>query len=90
MIYLSNVTAGGRTVFTSTGVSVVPKPGSVLLWMNHRSDGSLDSRSYHTGCPVLGGNKWIANKWVKCGHILAVEIVGDVINIIIIKELFLV
>ncbi len=22
-------------------------------------------RSYHLGCPVGFGNKWIANKWVK-------------------------
>ena len=65
MIYLSKVTAGGHTVFTSNGLSVAPDLGSVLMWMNHRSDGSLDSRSYHTGCPVLVGNKWIANKWVK-------------------------
>ena len=62
MIYLSDVEAGGRTVFTSAAVSVAPRAGSVLLWMNHRSDGSLDSRSFHTGCPVLVGSKWIANK----------------------------
>ena len=30
-----------------------------------RSDGQADTRTYHTGCPVLAGNKWIANKWVK-------------------------
>jgi len=65
MIYLSDVVAGGRTVFTSNGLAVAPARGSVLFWLNHRSDGSLDSRSYHTGCPVLVGNKWIANKWVK-------------------------
>ena len=23
------------------------------------------SRIYHLGCPVLHGNKWISNKWVK-------------------------
>ena len=32
---------------------------------NLRSDGSLDSRTHHTGCPVVRGNKWIANKWIK-------------------------
>ena len=26
--------------------------------------GVLDSRNFHLGCPVVYGNKWIANKWV--------------------------
>ena len=25
----------------------------------------LVSRNHHMGCPVVRGNKWIANKWVK-------------------------
>ena len=24
-----------------------------------------DSRMAHLGCPVLYGNKWIVNKWIK-------------------------
>ena len=30
-----------------------------------RSDGSIDPRMDHQGCPVLYGNKWIANKWIR-------------------------
>ena len=65
MIYVSRVEAGGRTVFTGNNLAVSPERGSALFWLNHRSDGRADTRTYHTGCPVLRGNKWIANKWVK-------------------------
>lgn len=69
MIYLSDVEAGGRTVFTQTGVTVRPRTGNALFWFNLHSDGDsdgdYDSKVYHLGCPVAYGNKWIANKWVK-------------------------
>jgi prolyl 4-hydroxylase len=26
---------------------------------------SLDQASYHAGCPVLGGEKWLGTKWVR-------------------------
>ena len=62
MIWLSPVEEGGRTVFDGAGVTEVARPGSALVWWNLRSDGSLDSRNHHMGCPVIRGNKWIANK----------------------------
>ena len=65
MLWLTEVASGGRTVFAGAGLSVAPRPGAALVWWNLRSDGSLDSRNHHTGCPVSWGNKWIANKWVK-------------------------
>lgn len=55
MIYLSEV-EGGRTVFTSVGVSQEPRVGDAIFWFNIRSDGGFDTRSYHTGCPVIFGN----------------------------------
>merc|ERR1712172_384812 len=61
MIWLSPVEEGGRTVFDGAGVTEVARPGSALVWWNLRSDGSLDSRNHHMGCPVIRGNKWIAN-----------------------------
>ena len=66
MIWLSPVEEGGRTVFDGAGVTEVARPGSALVWWNLRSDGSLDSRNHHMGCPVIRGNKWIANK-VRAG-----------------------
>ncbi len=65
MIYMSSVEAGGHTVFPQSGISVQPVEGDALYWFNLGSHFTYDSRIYHLGCPVMYGNKWIANKWVK-------------------------
>ena len=56
---------GGRTVFTASKVSQPPVEGDAIFWFNIQSDGSFDSRAHHTGCPVVEGSKWIANKWIR-------------------------
>ena len=65
MIYLSNVSDGGNTVFPQAGLSIKPAMGSVLYWFTIHQDLSYDSRNLHLGCPTVFGNKWIANKWIK-------------------------
>ncbi len=40
------------------------RAGDALLFYNLRADGSLDPRAMHAGCPVLGGVKWTATKWL--------------------------
>ena len=65
MIYLSNVDAGGHTIFPQAGISVKPAQGSALFWFNVGPHSNYDSRIFHLGCPVKHGNKWISNKWVK-------------------------
>ncbi len=65
MYYLTDVELGGRTIFPHSGISVQPEKGSALYWFNFGPDYSIDSRVNHLGCPVLIGNKWIANKWIK-------------------------
>ena len=65
MVYLSSVKAGGHTVFPQAGISVKPEIGSALYWFNVGAKNNYDSRTRHLGCPVLFGNKWIANKWIK-------------------------
>ncbi len=65
MLYLTDVELGGRTIFPQIGLSVKPEKGSALYWFNGRPKYQMDSRVNHLGCPVLVGNKWIANKWVK-------------------------
>ena len=65
MMYLSDVGAGGHTVFPQIGVSVKPEAGKAVFWFNLHSNGDFDTRNFHLGCPVIHGNKWIANKWVK-------------------------
>lgn len=47
-----------------------PKKRSALIWYNHKLNnetgwfGDLDFRSYHGGCNVVKGSKWIANNWI--------------------------
>ena len=65
MLYLTSVEAGGYTVFPQAGIFVKPVAGTALFWFNSGPKSNYDSRMIHTGCPVLYGNKWIANKWVK-------------------------
>ena len=44
-----------------------PPSSSSSSWHSSPSltDGSTDSRMQHLGCPVLYGDKWIGNKWVR-------------------------
>ena len=65
MVYLSSVEAGGHTIFPQPGISVKPEYGTAVYWFNIGAQNNHDSRVRHLGCPVLYGNKWIANKWVK-------------------------
>ena len=65
MIYLNTVEAGGHTIFPQAGISVKPISGDALFWFNMSPSNKRDSRILHLGCPVLYGNKWIANKWIK-------------------------
>ena len=63
MIYLTSVEAGGSTIFPQPGISVKPVLGSALFWFNMGPQHHFDSRTFHMGCPVLYGNKWITTKW---------------------------
>ena len=68
MGYLSHVELGGATAFPNVGVSVAAERGSAVFWWNLLSNGMLDVRTVHGGCPVLVGSKWITNKWIRWKH----------------------
>ena len=68
MIFLSTVEAGGHTIFPLLGLTVPPREGSALFWHTVNSAGDSDQRMKHLGCPVVHGDKWIVNKWVKWHH----------------------
>ncbi|NWI26338.1 P4HA3 hydroxylase, partial [Sula dactylatra] len=64
MIYLSAVEAGGSTAFIYANFSVPVVKNAALFWWNLRRNGDGDEDTLHAGCPVLAGDKWVANKWI--------------------------
>ncbi|MGH0164168.1 UNVERIFIED_CONTAM: hypothetical protein FKN15_056026 [Acipenser sinensis] len=73
--YMSDVEAGGATVFTDFGAVVRPRKASIrktqkqfngtaVFWYNLFRSGEGDYRTKHAACPVLVGSKWVSNKWL--------------------------
>lgn len=61
---MSDVTKGGETVFPYVKVRVPARKGTAAFWYNLRSSGDDNYYTRHAACPVLLGNKWVANKWI--------------------------
>ncbi|XP_074618146.1 transmembrane prolyl 4-hydroxylase-like isoform X1 [Acropora palmata] len=65
--YLSNLSAH----CSKANLKIAPKRGTAIMWYNHVIDASsgwlssLDSMSYHGGCDVIKGHKWIVNNWIN-------------------------
>ncbi|XP_054650244.1 prolyl 4-hydroxylase subunit alpha-3 isoform X2 [Dunckerocampus dactyliophorus] len=64
MLYLSSVEAGGATAFIYANFSVPVVKNSAIFWWNLHRNGGGDDDTLHAGCPVLIGDKWVANKWI--------------------------
>ena len=60
----------GRCDGDGGGLAIAPKSGDAILFYNHHVGadgrlGELDALSFHGGCSVLSGEKWIANMWIE-------------------------
>jgi prolyl 4-hydroxylase len=65
MIYLNDVTKGGKTTFTNIKESITPKRGRAVAWYNTTENGIIDEQTMHQGSPVQEGEKWIVTKWFR-------------------------
>ena len=59
LIFLQKPERGGNFAMPLLGLSIVPTPGSLVIWHNTDQDGNMDQRSYHGGCRVFVGQKII-------------------------------
>lgn len=64
LYYISDVEAGGATVFTYAEAAVKPSKGDGLFWFNLKKSGDGDFSTRHAACPVLAGTKWVSNIWI--------------------------
>ena len=55
---MTDVEAGGFTVFPQIGVKLKPEKGACAVWYNLKASGEGDYSTRHAACPVLTGNKW--------------------------------
>ena len=66
MGWIKDTASGGGTSFMDKHFEgrVMPRKGSAAFWINLLSCHSKDYRTWHAGCPVLKGSKWVLNKWI--------------------------
>ena len=70
LVYLNDVIEGGGTGFDSLNeydneIIVEPKMGKMVVFNNVNDDGSLNRKSRHAGLPVIKGEKWAFNLWLR-------------------------
>lgn len=65
LVYLNGGFGGGETHFPAPGLTVTPRGGDALLFVNTLPDGRPDPASRHAGLPVTHGVKWLATRWIR-------------------------
>ena len=70
LTYCEVAERGGFTLFTRSGIKMVPRPRQMLFFGyklrpdSHEMD---DGGTEHSGCPLRRGKKWIATMWYREG-----------------------
>ena len=68
--YCQSPSAGGATTFTTSGLKIEPVANSLLFFAYRHLDdhGTMDNgQTEHSGCPITGGEKFIAVQWFRDG-----------------------
>ncbi|KAH8296521.1 hypothetical protein KR054_007438, partial [Drosophila jambulina] len=65
LFYASDVPQGGATVFPDLKVSIFPQKGNAIWWFNLYDNGTSDTRSKHSVCPVIKGDRWTVTMWIQ-------------------------
>ncbi|APD93420.1 proline hydroxylase [Alteromonas mediterranea] len=60
----------GATSFPKLNVEVMPKQGTLVCFNNVDENNQIETKSYHSGKPVISSEKWLLTKWVRsnCTH----------------------
>jgi len=73
LVYCDVADQGGHTLFTRSGLKIVPKSRQ-MLFFGYFFNGSTavgdkmdDGHTEHSGCPLRKGHKWIATMWFREG-----------------------
>lgn len=66
LVYLSDVTEGGKTEFTRLNLKVTPQKGRIVVFYNcnHKTN-TLNEKTLHAGLPIIKGSKWAFNLWFR-------------------------
>jgi prolyl 4-hydroxylase len=71
-MYLNDVPAGGQTSFprwrnaeTSKSIDVTPEKGKAMIFYMVNPDGNLEDLSQHAALPVIEGEKFFTNLWIR-------------------------
>lgn len=62
---MDEVKTGGYTAFPYLKLRIPVVKHGAAFWYNLNRSGVGESRTCHAGCPVIIGEKWVANKWIS-------------------------
>lgn len=64
LLYFTETEAGGNTVFLQPKIAIPPIKNGAAFWYNLKPCGESDDSTRHAACPILVGQKWVANYWI--------------------------